>query len=119
MTHQLIASPYPEGHLVVRPGYDGAVRIGAARYAELCDAPPGTPVPAWLAEAVRAGWGTDITGRPIGGTILARPGTAPSGDGRRRGSLAPAHGRRAADRPVVRRDPHPCVGHGDDDPDLV
>ncbi len=75
MTHQLIASPYPEGHLVVRPGYDGAVRIGAARYAELCDAPPGTPVPAWLAEAVRAGWGTDITGRPIGGTILVRSET--------------------------------------------
>ena len=35
MTHQLIASPYPEGHLVVRPGYDGALRIGAARYAGL------------------------------------------------------------------------------------
>ena len=40
MTHQLVASPYPEGHLVVRPGYDGAVRIGTARYAELRDAPP-------------------------------------------------------------------------------
>jgi hypothetical protein len=47
MTHQLIASPYPEGHLVVRPGYDGAVRIGAARYVELRAARhhprPGTP----------------------------------------------------------------------------
>ena len=40
MTHQLIASPYPEGHVVVRPGYDGAVRIGASRYAELRYAPP-------------------------------------------------------------------------------
>jgi hypothetical protein len=39
MTHQLIASPYPEGHVIVRPGYDGAVRIGADRYAELRDAP--------------------------------------------------------------------------------
>jgi MoaA/NifB/PqqE/SkfB family radical SAM enzyme len=75
MTHQLIASPYPEGHLVVRPGYDGALRIGAARYAELRDAPAGTPVPAWLTEAVRAGWGMDITGRPIGGTIMVRPET--------------------------------------------
>ena len=45
MTHQLIASPYPEGHVVVRPGYDGAVRIGAARYAELRDAHPDAPVP--------------------------------------------------------------------------
>ena len=75
MTHQLIASPYPEGHLVVRPGYDGALRIGAARYAELRDAPAGIPVPAWLTEAVRAGWGMDITGRPIGGTIMVRPET--------------------------------------------
>ncbi len=39
MTHQLIASQYPQGHVVVRPGRDGAVRIGAARYAELRDAP--------------------------------------------------------------------------------
>jgi MoaA/NifB/PqqE/SkfB family radical SAM enzyme len=75
MTHQLIASPYPEGHLVVRPGYDGALRIGAARYAELRDAPAGTPVPAWLTEAVRAGWGMDITGRTAGGTIMVRPET--------------------------------------------
>jgi hypothetical protein len=34
MPHQLIASPYPEGHVVVRPGHDGAVRIGTARYAQ-------------------------------------------------------------------------------------
>jgi MoaA/NifB/PqqE/SkfB family radical SAM enzyme len=74
--HQLIASPYPEGHLVVRPGYDGAVRIGAARYAELRDAPPGATVPSWLAEAARAGWGIDLTGRLAAGTILVRPETA-------------------------------------------
>jgi hypothetical protein len=52
MTHQLIASPYPEGHVVVRPGYDGAVRIGADRYAELRDAPADAPVPAWLAGGI-------------------------------------------------------------------
>ena len=46
MIHQLIASPYPEGHVVVRPGYDGAVRIGADRYAELHDAPADSLVPA-------------------------------------------------------------------------
>ncbi len=75
MTHQLIASPYPEGHLVVRPGYDGGIRIGAARYAELRDAPAGAPVPAWLAEPARAGWGIDLAGRPTGDTILVRPET--------------------------------------------
>jgi molybdenum cofactor biosynthesis enzyme MoaA len=75
VTHQLIASPYPEGHVVVRPGCDGAVRIGAARYAELRDAPPNAPVPGWLTEPVRVGWGTDLTGRLIGDTILVRPET--------------------------------------------
>ncbi|MGH3294951.1 MAG: hypothetical protein ACRDP7_24455 [Trebonia sp.] len=75
MTHQLIASPYPEGHVVVRPGYDGAVRIGASRYAELRDAPADALVPAWLADPVRAGWGTDLAGRLISETILVRPET--------------------------------------------
>lgn len=75
MPHQLIASPYPEGHLVVRPGYDGGVRIGAARYAELRDAPPDASLPSWLAEAAGAGWGTDLAGRLISDTILVRPET--------------------------------------------
>ena len=75
MPHQLIASPYPEGHLVVRPGYDGAVRIGAARYAELRDAPPDATLPSWLAEAACAGWGIDLAGRPAAGTVLVRPET--------------------------------------------
>jgi len=76
MTHQLIASPYPEGHVVVRPGRDGAVRIGADRYAELRDAPADALVPVWLADPVRAGWGTDLASRLIGETVLVRPETA-------------------------------------------
>ena len=45
MPHQLIASPYPDGHIVVSPGRDGGIRIGAARYAELRDTPAAAPVP--------------------------------------------------------------------------
>jgi MoaA/NifB/PqqE/SkfB family radical SAM enzyme len=75
MTHQLIASPYPEGHIVVRPGYDGALRIGAARYAELRDSPAEAPVPSWLAESARTGWGIDLTGCTACSTILVRPET--------------------------------------------
>ena len=29
MTYQLIASLYPDGHLVVSPGREGGIRIGA------------------------------------------------------------------------------------------
>jgi hypothetical protein len=76
MTHQLIASPYPEGHVVVRPGCEGAVRIGADRYDELRDAPADALVPAWLADPVRAGWGTDLAGRLISESILIRLETA-------------------------------------------
>jgi hypothetical protein len=72
VVHQLIASPYPEGHVIVRPGSDGALRLGAARYAEIRDAAPDAPVPAWLAEAARSGWGIRIAGSRVGTTILVR-----------------------------------------------
>lgn len=75
MAHQLIASPYPEGHVIVRPGRDGAIRIGAARYAELRDAAPGAVVPAWLTDAARDGWGTDLAGLRLDGTLIVRPET--------------------------------------------
>jgi hypothetical protein len=44
MKYQLIASPYPEGHLVVSPGREGGIKIGASRYAQLRDAAPAAPV---------------------------------------------------------------------------
>jgi sulfatase maturation enzyme AslB (radical SAM superfamily) len=76
MTYQLIASPYPEGHVIVRPGCDGAIRIGAARYAELRDAAPDTMVPDWLVVATRTGWGADLASHPLGRTVVVRPETA-------------------------------------------
>ena len=76
MPDQLIASPYPEGHVVVSPGRDGAARIGAARYAELRDAPPAAPVPGWLADAARAAWNLDLTGRATGDVLRVRPESA-------------------------------------------
>jgi hypothetical protein len=76
MTCQLIASPYPEGHLVVSPGREGGIRIGASRYAELRDALPAVPVPAWLVAAARAAWNLDVHGQAAGATVLVRPETA-------------------------------------------
>jgi molybdenum cofactor biosynthesis enzyme MoaA len=75
MTHDLIASPYPEGHVVVRPGCDGAIRIGVARYTELRDAPAGALVPSWLVDSARSGWGAQLAGRLMGDTVLVRPET--------------------------------------------
>jgi MoaA/NifB/PqqE/SkfB family radical SAM enzyme len=75
MTHQLIASPYPDGHLIVSPGREGGIRIGASRYAELRDATPAAPVQDWLAAAACAAWGLDLAGQANGNTIMVRPET--------------------------------------------
>lgn len=55
--HQLIASPFLDHFLVVRPGYSNGIRIGKGRYEQLC-ADPAT-VPAWLADAARTTWGIE------------------------------------------------------------
>jgi len=75
MKYQLIASPYPDGHVVVSPGQEGGIRIGAGRYAGLRDAVPAAPVPDWLAAAALSAWGLDITGQATASTIMVRPET--------------------------------------------
>jgi hypothetical protein len=75
MKYQLIASPYPEGHLVVSPGREGGIKIGTSRYAELRDAAPAAPVPGWLTAAARAAWNPDITGQATASTVMMRPET--------------------------------------------
>ena len=76
MAHPLIASPYPDGHVIVSPGREGAVRIGTSKYAELRDAAPAATVPGWLAAAARAQWGLGVDGQPSGATVRVRPETA-------------------------------------------
>jgi len=75
MAHQLIASPYPDGHVVVSPGRPGGIRIGAARYAELRDLPADATVPGWLAAPAGAAWGLDLVSRAADGTLIVRPET--------------------------------------------
>lgn len=75
MAHQLIASPYPDGHVVVSPGREGAIRIDVGKYAELRDATPTVPVPGWLVAAARAQWGLDVAAQPSGTAIRVRPET--------------------------------------------
>jgi molybdenum cofactor biosynthesis enzyme MoaA len=76
MAHQLIASPYPDGHLVVSPGREGGIKIGVNKYAELRDAAPAAPVPGWLAAAARAQWGQDVTGLTFAEAVMVRPETS-------------------------------------------
>ena len=75
MIHQLIVSPYPDGHLVVSPGREGGIKIGVNKYAELRDAAFIVPVPDWLAATARAQWGLDVAGQASGDTIMVRPDT--------------------------------------------
>jgi hypothetical protein len=63
------------GHLIVSPGREGGIRIGASRYAELRDATPAAPVPDWLAAAASAAWGLDLAGQAAVNTIIVRPET--------------------------------------------
>jgi sulfatase maturation enzyme AslB (radical SAM superfamily) len=75
MSRQLIASPYPDGYIVVSPGQEGGIRIGPNKYAELRDTTFADPVPEWLAIAARAQFGLDVTGVTAGDTIMVRPET--------------------------------------------
>ncbi|MGW8849306.1 radical SAM protein [Streptomyces xiamenensis] len=72
--HSLIASPFLDTHLVLRPGLRGGVKIPALRYQELTDAVrAGRPAPHWLADAAGRTWSLDLDlGRPAGDTILIR-----------------------------------------------
>jgi MoaA/NifB/PqqE/SkfB family radical SAM enzyme len=75
MDSRLIVSPYPDGHVIVRRGRDGGVRIGSALYAQLRDAPADAVVPTWLVEAASQGLSVDVTGRTVGGAVMVRPET--------------------------------------------
>ena len=76
MACQLIASPYPDGHVIVSPGREGGIRIGAGLYAQLHDAPPDALVPGWLVEPARTALGVEVAGRSLAGTLLVRPETS-------------------------------------------
>ncbi|MET8697801.1 radical SAM protein [Kitasatospora sp. NPDC004723] len=74
--HDLIASPFLEGHVAVRPGRHEGLRLGVGRYRELLDAPPQATVPGWLVKAARSAWGVALDGRQLDGTVLVRQPTA-------------------------------------------
>ncbi len=73
MVTRFIASPYPDGYVILKPGHEGGVRIGEALYGALRDAPSAAPVPDWLTKATRRGFNEDVEGRTVGDVIRVRP----------------------------------------------
>lgn len=72
--HTLIASPFLDDYLVLRPDDQRAVKIGAQRYRDLLSAAAtaDTPCPPWLVDAARARWGLDLGARPLADTVMVR-----------------------------------------------
>ncbi|WKU46710.1 radical SAM protein [Streptomyces sp. VNUA116] len=71
--HELIASPFLDGYLALRPGRQAGLRLPEHKYQELqavvrADALP----PAWFAEEARKIWGLDIRDRSARSTLLVR-----------------------------------------------
>jgi len=71
--HHLIASPFLEEHLIIRPGHVAGIKIPLARYLETKRAvDDGAPPPAWLIDGARRAWSLDIAERPAADTVLVR-----------------------------------------------
>lgn len=74
--HQLIASPFLEQHLLLRPGSPGGLLLPEAQYEELRSHNPAQAAPGWLADAVHGQWGMDVAGRPTDEFLLIRKPSA-------------------------------------------
>lgn len=74
--HDLIASPFLDRHLVVRPDSPKRLTIPPAHYRQLLDADPGQTAPTWPADAARDAWGLDLSGRPVRNSVLVRTPSA-------------------------------------------
>ncbi|MBT2609912.1 radical SAM protein [Streptomyces sp. ISL-87] len=80
--HALIASPYQDEHMLLRPGSTKAVKIPQGHFKVLEHAAAfGEPSPDWLTNAVKRAWGLDLNGRPVAGNVLIRK---PGGTGHSR-----------------------------------
>ncbi|WP_405863452.1 radical SAM protein [Streptomyces sp. NBC_00005] len=69
--HELVVTPLGERRLVLRQGSSKALQLPKARFEELRTS-GSSAVPQWLADAVQARWGMDVTGRPVDDVLLLR-----------------------------------------------
>ncbi|WP_031075461.1 hypothetical protein [Streptomyces sp. NRRL WC-3742] len=80
--HDLIASPFLNGFVVLRPGRLEGLTLSERRFRDLELAhDSGADLPLWLARAVRARWGVDLVIRSASDAVLIRD-APPYGHGR-------------------------------------
>ncbi|GGT05065.1 hypothetical protein GCM10010206_79220 [Streptomyces cinerochromogenes] len=71
--HELVATPFGERRLVLRPGSAKAVQLPRARFEELRVLAAGPEVmPSWLTDPVREQWSVDLADRRVGDVLLMR-----------------------------------------------
>lgn len=69
--HDLIASPFLDDHLLLRPGHRSGVRLPRGRFEELA-ADNDATLPAWVRDVARRTWGLYLDGQSTASTILVR-----------------------------------------------
>jgi uncharacterized Fe-S cluster-containing radical SAM superfamily protein len=81
--HELIASPFLDDYVVVRPGSRQAMKISEQHFRDLLlvAARSGERCPTWLVDAVRRRWGVELDGQPLADAVLVRE-PSPLGYGR-------------------------------------
>ncbi|MGN9819705.1 radical SAM protein [Streptomyces sp. SD11] len=73
--HELVAAPYRDLHLVLRPGSPKAVQLPADKFADLAAAAVSDQqMPAWLVEAARQQWDIDLSDEPAAAVLVRAPG---------------------------------------------
>ncbi|WP_190822543.1 radical SAM protein [Saccharopolyspora pogona] len=70
--HELIAAPFLDHYLLMRPGRQEGMKIPFRRYHELRTATVDQPCPSWLVDAVQRAWGLDLAHRQAD-AVLVRP----------------------------------------------
>ncbi|MEV4649064.1 radical SAM protein [Saccharopolyspora sp. NPDC049357] len=71
--YEVIATPFLEDFLVMRPGKSGGFKIPFHRYQELRDTAGDRPCPEWLAAATRKAWGVELSGRSADAVLVREP----------------------------------------------
>lgn len=71
--HEVIATPFLDDHLLMRPGRQEGMKIPFRRYHELRTAPGDQPCPSWLVTAALRAWDLDLVDRHADAVLVRAP----------------------------------------------